>query len=440
MRVLGALFLGPLYVVCFSGPVLALDDELYYQLGGGEPITRPSSNRASTIQLGVGASWNADLMCGNFDMSLSVEQQLNGIAGAFQDIMGNVINSATGAVASLPALVIQKVNPALYDLLQNGVLQASEEFQIAKTSCEDIVEVMGEVSDGKGWDAVSKSGYWVEASQDNTNELLGVKAGSGNDGLDHGITWSGGQQKGGAGQPPIEVIGDTVKAGYNTLLNRSPTATTSMVSTCGGAGLCEVWSSPQEQADWVIDVLGEQEIRTCVGCDKIESKAGMGLSKKIEEEQEQIDIDLTGLVVSGSAPTAAQLKAVSGGPSLRITRRVVEAIREESPHEQGAIILRLAGEMALNRTMERALMARRALLAGMKEPNIANVGIAQEKVEKAVDELNTEISNMLFEMDVRNKISSNTASMLLRRNQMRKQVPVGERQESRSFVNGAVEN
>ena len=66
-------------------------------------------------------------------MSLSVEQQLSGIKGAFSDLMSGVIGAATGAVASLPGLVIQKLNPALYDLLQNGILQGSEEFHIAQT-------------------------------------------------------------------------------------------------------------------------------------------------------------------------------------------------------------------------------------------------------------------------------------------------------------------
>ena len=74
-------------------------------------------------------------------MTVSVSEQLAGIKGSFSDLMDNVISAATGAVASLPALVIQRVNPALYDLLQNGVLQASEEFQIARTSCEELVGI-----------------------------------------------------------------------------------------------------------------------------------------------------------------------------------------------------------------------------------------------------------------------------------------------------------
>ena len=428
-----------LFVITFSGIGHALDDELYYQLGGGEPIARPATNRESTIQLGAGIAWNSNLMCGNFDISLSVEQQLNGVKGAFQDLMGNVINSATGAVSSLPALVIQKVNPALYDLLQNGVLQANKEFHLAQTSCEEMVGFMDSALDGNGWEAISKSGYWKEQSQSSSNEILEVKAGVNSEGLDHGITWLGGQQRGGANQAPIEVISDTARAGYNTLLNRSPTNTTSTVSSCNDAAICELWSSPQEQADWIVDVLGEYIVRTCQGCDKIESKAGMGLARKFEVEQEQIETDLIALVTSNDPPTADELEEVSGGPSLRMGRRVIEAIREERTEEQGAIISRLAGEMALNRTMERALIARRALLAGMNEPNIANVDVAQKQLEKAVNELNQEIGNMLFELDVRTKIASNTSSELLQRNRQRQTVPVIENQQSSTLDDGALQ-
>ena len=38
--------------------------------------------------------------------------------------MSSVIQSATSAVASLPALIIQRADPGLYNLLTNGVLQA----------------------------------------------------------------------------------------------------------------------------------------------------------------------------------------------------------------------------------------------------------------------------------------------------------------------------
>ncbi|MCB1695196.1 MAG: integrating conjugative element protein [Halioglobus sp.] len=418
---------------------LAVDDEFYYRLGGGEPVTRSASNRDTTLELGGAVVWNTDLMCGNFDMSLSVDEQLKGLKGSFSNLMSSVISAATGAVASLPALIIQKVNPALYDLLQNGVLQASEEFHLAQVSCEDIVGIMDDVITHSGWENVAKGGYWAGESASGA-ELLSTRTSADIEGINAGVIWVEGATKGGRGQPPIELVGDTVKAGYNQLLKRNPANTTSMVSSCADAPICEQWPNPQAMATWVIDVVGEQKIRTCEGCDKISAKPGMGLTHQMAIEQDQIAADLAALVLSGSAPTLAQLEAVSGGPGMLVSRRVVEALREENPHEQDVLINRLAAEMALSRTMERAMIARRALISGMKEPNIANLQIAQDDLAPYIADLEKDIENILFEIEVRDRVASNTAVQLLMRDKVRGTVPIVESPPAGNFEDGASVN
>ena len=417
----------------------AVDDEFYYRLGGGEPVTRSASNRDTTLELGGAVVWNTDLMCGNFDMSLSVDEQLKGLKGSFSNLMSSVISAATGAVASLPALIIQKVNPALYDLLQNGVLQASEEFHLAQVSCEDIVGIMDDVITHSGWENVAKGGYWAGESASGA-ELLSTRTSADIDGINAGVIWVEGATKGGRGQPPIELVGDTVKAGYNQLLKRNPANTTSMVSSCADAPICENWPNPQAMATWVIDVVGEQKIRTCEGCDKISAKPGMGLTHQMAIEQAQIATDLAALVLSGSAPTLAQLEAVSGGPGMLVSRRVVEALREENPHERDVLINRLAAEMALSRTMERAMIARRALISGMKEPNIANLQIAQDDLAPYIADLEKDIENILLEIEVRDRVASNTAVQLLMRDKVRGTVPIVESPPAGNFEDGASVN
>ena len=115
----------------------ALYDKVFYQIGGGSAIMpAPSRKRPHELTLGIG--WNANLMCGNFDIKTTVKNQLNGITEGFKDLMGNIIQSATGAVASMPAMIIQRANPQLYDLLTNGVLQGRLDFDNLKTSCEEL--------------------------------------------------------------------------------------------------------------------------------------------------------------------------------------------------------------------------------------------------------------------------------------------------------------
>ena len=144
---------------------------------------------------------------------------------------------------------------------------------------------------------------------------------------------------------------------------------------------------------------------------------------------------MTPMVFSNTAPNQVTLDTLEGAEGFRITRQIVEAIREEE--YPAAVIQRLSGELALTRTMERALMARRSLLAGMKEPNIANNEMAQDELQSAVDELDGEIENMVFEMEVRNLLTSNTTVQLLERVRLRRLAPVIEPMPSTTIREGA---
>ena len=419
-----------------SAMAQATDQTLYYGIGGGEPISRPASNRNSTVRVGGDVSWNTDLMCGNFDMSVSVSEQLAGIKGSFSDLMDSVISAATGAVASLPALVIQRVNPALYDLLQNGVLQASEEFQIARISCEDLVGKMDEAIGSNRWETVARGGWWGEQSTGG-GEILQTKADADTDGVDRGVVWVGGGRRGGRNQPPIEPVEDAARAGYNLLLNRAANNTTSATATCAGAAICEEWASPQAFADWTVQVVGDKAIRTCNGCDKIQVQAGMGLAHEVARLSEAIENDLSALVAASGAPSAAELEAVSGGPNLKISRPVIEALREENANLQPQLITRLAGEMALARTMERARIARRALLAGRDEPNVANVAVGVEEIESYIGQLEQDIDNLLYEIDIRQRVATSMPAALLQRQAARNQVIQVEPVPQSTFRDGA---
>lgn len=115
----------------------SVDDLLYYQIGGGEAVM-PALVKHSPTPLNIGVGWNADMMCGNFDIDTTVRNQLNGVTDGFQQLMGEVIESATSAVASLPAMIIQRANPQLYDLLTNGVLQGRLDFDKSLLSCQKM--------------------------------------------------------------------------------------------------------------------------------------------------------------------------------------------------------------------------------------------------------------------------------------------------------------
>ncbi len=127
-----------------SGPILG--DEVMYSIGGGSAV---SMGRAAGMRsIGVGVGWNSNLICGDMSIQTTLRNQLNGITNGFQQIMSNVIQSATSAVASLPALIIQRADPGLYNLLTNGVLQARMDFDRSKLTCRAMAERMADAAGG----------------------------------------------------------------------------------------------------------------------------------------------------------------------------------------------------------------------------------------------------------------------------------------------------
>lgn len=146
----------------------AVSDSLFYSIGGGSVISQPASlNRMQ--RLGVSAGINSDLMCGNFDIKTTVGNQLNGLTSGFKDLMGEVMQGATGAVSSLPGMIIQRANPGLYDMITNGILQAGVSFDKSKLSCEAMSKKLADYTMGdSAWtesavgdeyrDAINRSG------------------------------------------------------------------------------------------------------------------------------------------------------------------------------------------------------------------------------------------------------------------------------------------
>ena len=434
-----ALAVGTMAVAMAAPAPAWADDEFLYRLGGAEPIGLGPSARASTLRLGVSAEWNSDLVCGNFDVAHSIGQQLNGISGAFQQVMGNVIQTAQGVVASLPALVIQRLNPGLYDLLQNGVLEAGQEFRVAKLRCEEIADEMGDTLAHEGWSGIARADYWrrqVDVGGRDVVEL--AEEADGAAGADGGVPWIGGTAAGGAGQEPIEVVGDVSMAGYNLLLGRAAEDASAVGPTaCGESDICKTWDEPDDMAAWMRRVVGEIEVRTCDGCRKVTTQAGLGLPSLYRREKSGLANILRPLAQTDAVPSEAALAGLTGGGGFRVTRRVIEAVRDEP--RPADVADRLAGELAVGRVMEQAAMARRALLAGMREPNVANNEAALAQAERALEELDREIGQMEVELRVKALVAGNSSVAVLQRAGIRKRIAVWEASPGGSLREGAPE-
>ena len=395
-----------------SGSVIG--DDVLYSIGGGRAVSMGGAGNMQSI--GVGVGWNSNLICGDMSITTTLQNQLNGITNGFQTIMSNVIQNATSAVASLPALIIQRADPGLYNLLTNGILQARLDFDRSKMTCRAIANRMADMAGGQaGWDQLAE-GMALRDAVSSTDAVSAIEQAESNKG-NNGVPWVGGGNAGGSGQSSIKVVGDVTRAGYNLLNGRSATDTSSIArSACGNRLTCQTWSSPGAAAAFANRVLGEREQRTCENCTKTQTTPGVGLTPVIQEEYETKLQALQELVTGARPTTLANLDA-AGNSSLPITRGVIEALRDEP--DQDVLGRRLASEAALSSVLEKALLLQRTLLTGKKEPNVAANELAVQAVDQENSALEQEINNLKTELELRRTLAGNSAMAIIQRHSTR---------------------
>lgn len=398
--------------VGINGSVIG--DDVLYSIGGGRAVSMGGAGKMQSISVGVG--WNSNLICGDMSISTTVQNQLNGITAGFQNLMSSVIQAATSAVASLPALIIQRADPGLYNLLTNGVLQARLDFDRSKLTCKNMANRMADMAGGQAsWDQLAEGMALRDSvgSGDAVSAVAQAETTKGN----NGVAWVGGNKAGGASQAPIKVVGDVTRAGYNLLNGRQATDTSPISSSaCGNRLTCQTWSSPQQAADFATRVLGEREQRTCDTCTKTQTTPGVGLTPLIQEEYDTKVKVLQDLLTNAKPTTIANLEA-AGSASLPISRGVIEALRDEP--DQDLLGKRLASEAALSSVLEKALLLQRTLLTGKKEPNVAANDVAAKAVDQENATLEMEINNLKTELELRRTLSNNSAMTIVQRHSAR---------------------
>ncbi len=399
----------------------AVSDKLFYSLGGGSVISQPAT-RGNMQRLGMKLGWSSDLMCGNFDLKSTVGNQLNGVTSGFKNLMSEVVQGATGAVSSLPAMVIQRANPGLYEMLTNGVLQANVAFDKAQLNCQNLSKRMMDFADAGEWsqaaameemrDLVNRGDTDAVRAMNTAEKVSGAS----------GSTWIGGLKRGGAGQPAIKPTRDLVSAGYN-MMNAMPVTSTAPVtaSNCNG-GACVRYASSEEAAAAVVKVLGDTSLRTCKDAAQCasgdaseqpgSSVAGTGFAPILEETTKANREQLVKLVNGGEKPTTANLAKLKTG-SLSVTAGVIRALRRDP--DNSALIGRLASELAMSDTIETAFIMRRLVTTGMSEPNAAAQKVAITEGDRRIEALDREILALKNEMDMKRDISRNAMLTIIDR-------------------------
>ena len=419
---------------------------LDYEIGGGMVSTPTGSNTFATI--GIGIEWKSNMSCGNFDPSISISNQLNGITEGFKNMMTDIVQNATSAVASLPMLVIMRANPSLADLLQNGVMSGKLDFEAAETSCEGFQNlIMDGDTSALPWMSVSgtaKERVWEDAVNNPTSASQAGDAVAAKDAVrdtdpgNEGIIWVCGDKAGGAGQPRIKSTADVIVAGYGILHDSTDICDVGAPSATAQADsvIFNYWGTAQDAADWVVEVVGEVEVASCNDCDKLQNVPGKGLEYKLRDVKEELVENLENLV-DGSAPTTwANLSAVSAPPAVRVNAALIAELRKATTESAARYIDTMAEEIAYARLIEQTRLAMRMMRAGQREPNVAAFAEATPHIESSMNILNENLDALRKEASEKRIVGSRTVkAILINAEKTTRSVPVSQPRQSGSAAN-----
>ncbi|MBK5944844.1 integrating conjugative element protein [Halorhodospira halophila] len=437
-----------LAVIALAAPAAVLANEpltppeddgvWYYEIGGAEPWNPPLQPNLTTLDLSFGSHLSAGYSCGEFDPVTTVRNQLQEVADGADAMVDEMVDAANAAVASLPALVLQRAHPGLYDLMQNTLLRAEETLELATKSCEQIEQELAEGETNPYSDLVtlSKGDEW-QMQMGVEDDIVRAEEHVEENAADSGLIWydgtpgSGGERRGGEGQPPVEPVSDALDAGYQTIMQGAP---------AGDDTRMEVIWEPEpgnttidQIEEWTVGdpdtgepgVLGDSKLWIGEG-EQSESVPGHGIVPQLDSERESVQDDMAELLqaMEDDALTEDHLDDLQA-PGVGFTPQLAQALDEMPSQERQLAAGRLAQEISMARTMERALSVRRMLLTGRVEPTIARTGPAQDEIDDALDELDEEIENLMLEIEARRAVVSHTSEHLLQEGQRRRDASRG---------------
>ena len=412
----------------------------YYQLGGAQPVRAAPNPDVTSISLTGSGDLSLGYSCGKIDPVASIAHSLNQVKDGVDNAVRAMVTAATGALASLPALILQRANPSLYEMMQNSLIRAEWQLDVATKSCEQIEAAISQ--GGNPYQdllVLSQGSAWKKELGFGSSVATTAAKNANSNGGEQGVPWIYGTAAGGDGQDAIELTADLVTAGYNTTLNRTLSDTSDPTSS---QPISELWENPEEAATWTAEVFGERTLTTCDSCTQ-ESVPGVGLLPVVADAQEDLLASLETLVDASTPPNQTQLAAISA-PGVAVTREVIDALKQLPAHEQALFEQRLASDVAVSRVLEKALYARHLLNVGKQVPEAIAIGSVQTAADEMIANIDTATQRLVFEHQARKTVVSETAASILQRNEERQRYslsfPEKGYRETGPLIQGRVED
>jgi integrating conjugative element protein (TIGR03755 family) len=442
-------------------PVGSGNNQFYYKIGGSNDFVYPPVSDTAVIRLDADVNLGMGNSCSAFNPALSITNSINELKDSADNLEQSIIASATGSLIQLPMYLLAQANPTAYNLLNNTLLSAHQQLAVSTKSCELIKD---QISNGQNpyqdWGTISVNNQWKKhlslvssGNEDINHSKKEIDAHNGDDGVSwvQGKSDAGGLHAGGKGQPPIHVIADTVKSGYNAMLNRDLQSEADAPETTSNSTLKAIFPNPKSASTWVTSVLGDEVITTCNddSCKKQQgSLVGRGLLPWVTSCQANKDdcIDTIrenfgNLVTGNEAITKENLSKVSAD-GIAISPDIISSIRVMDITQQKIIINKLSQEVSMQRVIDKAFIARNILAMGAQVPVIAANHPAEVVIGQAITNLDNDIRSLAFESQVRKQTVSDTLSETLKFSNQQQQNAVNIAPVSSSnplMENGAIQ-
>jgi integrating conjugative element protein (TIGR03755 family) len=414
----------------FADSLLPTKSYDYYQLNGGSDISMPSVSPTTSIDVGGNVNSNLGYTCNGFNPAISISNTINNLSGSIEGLDKSVIGSATTAVGSLPMYELEKMDPKLYNLIQNAITGAQDRFNVSMKSCQrSLAQIKNGKSPYQDWFSISDSNGWMNhakaAAQGQSVDINAARTDTMKKGPEYGVQWVHKGPSGGSigDQVPIKVISDIAIAGYNIMIDPSrPLDDDSSPSSVNHSDLTLFWPTPHAAGSFAALILGNMTITTKKSDQAQGTTAGIGLVPILTSCPDIANTDktcvktirdkLAHIVASNDTPSPTDLEQISAN-GLAITPRVVDGLRNLDKSGQALYINRISQDVAIQNLIDESLMLRRILIAGSQAQVVQNLQPALNAANESIQRLNKDIENLLFEHQVRKQMTSNTMKMLL---------------------------
>lgn len=387
---------------------------LYYRMGGGSPGGAAPNRGMMANQFSAGV--RANYSCGRFDIGASWSSLMNGISN-----LGATISGAIQAgIAALPLYFLQRAQPGLYQLFQNFSQKADLLVASSLKSCEDMEALIKAGKDPyEDYVALAKGDAWKIAASTGGNVVDAKIAINKNEVAQRaGLPWVFGARAGGVGTAPIQPVRDLAVAGYNLTINK--TASTLSTANYGSSSLAstrlvQAFKTPDDLAKWSTEVLGDQKIYLCTqdsSCPTATATVtATGLGPKFEQELDTVLPTMRTLSTSNTFSQADLVKI--SAPGMAVSPQLMDAMRKLPTDVRSVAVNRLAQEIAMHKVIDKALVARNALISGLSLPQATANGQVNSEVQTKIDRLTQYINDLMYEFRIRKEMTGETALAIM---------------------------